>query len=171
MKLRGFVMFLLLGWFILILQSTVVSYITYGVFQPELLLVILVHGGVYRRGADGIVLALSYGHLMDLFSGRPHGTFLFIYILLFLLARVLSIRLLLQSKFMQLVLIFVFSLIGELILFALSRFTALPQGVGLDMRGLFIRSGVNAAAAWVLFPFLGWLERRVWTRPKMLHYG
>ncbi len=155
MKLRGFVMFLLLGWLILILQSTVVSYITYGVLQPELLLVILVHGGVYRRGADGVLLALSYGYLLDLFSGRHFGTYLFIYITLFFLARLLSVRLLLQTRFMQVVLIFAFSFLGELILAALSRLTAAPQGVSLEISGMLARAGANAVGVLLLFPFLG----------------
>lgn len=171
MSVRGFFLFLVLGWFILILQSSVISYIPNGELQPELLLVLLAHSGVYRRGADGIALALCYGYLMDLFSGQSFGTYLLLYVTMFYLARLLSIRFLLQTRLTQMMLVFSFTLAETLMFAVLSYLLGAPQGSRLLMWDLVVQSGINALGVLLLFPCLGWLERRIRSNSHMLQLG
>lgn len=157
-----------LGWLILLLQSTIVSYITYGLPQPELLLVILAHAAIYRRGREGLTLALLFGYLMDLFSGRPFGTYLFSYVLLLLLARVLSTRMLVQARWMQLLFVGALSLVGELILVG-TAFLGVQALEDLPtLTDSLSRAAINGLGAWILFPPLEWLERSFWSRRQTL---
>ena len=168
MNLRALPMLLGLGWLILLLQSTIVSYITYGLPQPELLLVTLAHCAIYRRSQEGLLLALLYGYQMDLFSGRPFGTYLLTYVLLMLLARGMSLRMLVQARWVQLFFVGVLSLTGELILLAT---TFLSPNALEDLptaQAVAIRAGITALSALFIFPPLDWLERMVWSQRRTL---
>ncbi len=156
-----FLVFLGLGWLILVLQSTVMSYIGYGILQPDLLLVLLVHTSVHRRGAAGCALAVLFGYLMDLFSGRPFGTSLVIYVCLYFVIRLLSLRLLLQGRTVQMILVAIFSLVSEVGSTGLARLAAIPSVPRLSLLDMAIRAAINAVVVLALFPVLARIESSV----------
>lgn len=168
MNFRAVLMLLASGWLILLLQSTIVSYITYGLPQPELLLVALAHCAIYRRSQESLLISLLYGYQMDLFSGRPFGSYLLTYVLLMLLARGMSARMLVQARWVQILFVAVLGVMGELILMATTLLSPnaledLPSG-----RSMAIRAGITALSALFIFPPLDWLERRFWSQRRSL---
>ena len=168
MKLRGLLLYLGVGWLILVLQSTVISYIGCDVLQPDMLLVILVFVGLRRNGTGGAWLALFYGYLADSFSGRPFGTFLFVYVCLFFIVRLLSLRLLLQSRWAQMALVAMLGALasgGEVALHAIASRLALPEAVGAHLAG---RAVANAFCVLILFPLLSRAEAVVAPRSETL---
>lgn len=171
MNLRVFIFFLMFGWIALMLQSTIISYLAFKLIIPDLLLMILVHAGVHRRGADGVGLAVSYGYLMDLFSGRTFGLFIFIYITIFIFIRVLSVRLLFNTRYIQFLLTFFATILNETLLFILDHTTFKSLTI-LDWLYLATtRAIINALLVSMMFPILLWLDRWIWPAHKTIQDG
>ncbi len=158
MSLRTFFLLLGVGWLILVLQSTVVSYTTYSILQPDMLLIILVYAGIRRGKVNGAGLALSYGYLVDLFSGRPFGTYLFLYVCLFFLVRLLGMRLLLQTRAVQMLLVAMLSVLIEAGAAGLGRLASIPSPLEFTPASVVARAASSAAVVLLLFPLLSRVE-------------
>ncbi len=169
MRLREVGLYAALGWLILVLQSTVIGYTGRGVLQPDMLLVILVFVGLHRNGMGGACLALFYGYLTDVFSGRPFGTYLFVYACLFFVVRLLSLRLLLHSRWTQMALVAVLSSLVSGSAVALHALVARPALPEYLVRDLVARVGSGALFVWVLFPLLSRLEAPIAPRSETLN--
>ncbi|MFM7199783.1 MAG: rod shape-determining protein MreD [Myxococcota bacterium] len=168
MSARLLLVMLPVGWLILVLQSTLVSYITYAFPQPELLFIILAHHAIVRRDQDGLGLACAYGYLMDLFSGRALGTHLFKYAVLMVVAQALGGRLLLQARFIQLLFVGALSLLGELLVLVALYIGAASVPELPTAQGLMSRVLANAVGTLFLFPLLQGLENALFARRRLL---
>lgn len=167
MNMRRIAVLLLLGWIILILQSGVVSYITYADVAPELLLVLTLHQAIVQKDPDGSVLWLSvaFGYLVDLFSSRPFGTCLTIYPLIGVAAGSLSRQMLLNGYLASLLVVAFFSGVAGVLLLGLSFVGMAGAEIPLTLARWQLQILANTGAAAVFFPILNIVER-VLFRPQ-----
>lgn len=155
----------LLGWVILILQSTVVRYISADAPQPDLLFLILVWVGFTTPSSVGLPTALIFGVMQDLFVGGVPGTHVFQFVTLYFMMRLMGGRLLLSLKLVQAGVVLVFTVMGDVLLILCARWVALPPvAIGPPDLGTPGRVAVNVITALFLFPLLQMMERRLWPR-------
>ena len=162
-------LYILLGWALLVVQSTAVSYGAAGLPQPDLLLIVMIYLGFTTRPQVGLPLALTYGYLLDLFIGGIAGAYLLQYASLYFLCWALRGRLRMSSRLAQAAVVFSFTALGALELKIVARAMGVPEtAVGAVGLGLLLRGVFNAALGLLIFPALVRLDRRLWPRAGRL---
>jgi rod shape-determining protein MreD len=84
--------FLILGSFMLVCQTSLLTRLPAWVGNPDLLFLLVVYVSIRMPDLRGFFLAIFFGLLMDVFSGLAPGLFPFIYGGLFLTAKLLARR-------------------------------------------------------------------------------
>lgn len=157
--------YLLLGWAVLVLQSTAVGFAFAGLSQPDLLLLLMIYVGFTTEPRLGLPLALAYGYLLDLFVGGIAGAYLFQYASLYFICWALRGRLLMSVRLVQLVVVLALTILGALELKLAAHLVQVPEtAVGAVGLGILGRGAVNAALGQLVFPVLTRLDRRLWPR-------
>lgn len=164
-----FALFIFLGWALLILQSTVVSFALNGWPQPDLLLVLMVFVALTQPLKVSLPIALGYGFLLDLFVGGVHGAYLFQYATLVFLAQPLGGRLLMGAPLVQGGILFIFTGLGDIELMVAARLLGVPEAaVGAGGVAMLLRGFMNAAIAVVVFPYLVRIHERLWAKGRRI---
>jgi rod shape-determining protein MreD len=88
--MRRFFIFLLSAYLLAIFQSAVTSELLPSFLKPDLMLVLVTYFGVSSFLVTGAVLVSFCGLLNESFSGSPLGLFLFIYLSIFFLIKLLA---------------------------------------------------------------------------------
>lgn len=116
---------LLLGFGLLVVQSTVTAFASLHPYSPNLILPIVIYLGVAAdvHVARGAFLSFGLGYLHDLFCGNLMGLQTFVMVATFLLARGAGLRLFLRAPIFQVLLTFLVGL--------------LSGGAGLALRAIF----------------------------------
>lgn len=84
-------------------------------FVPELVLPLVIYMGVHEYSlARGAAVAFALGYFTDLVGIAPVGLYTFTYVATFVLARAAGVRFAAQTRWMQVVLALVFSLVHSL---------------------------------------------------------
>lgn len=161
--------YIAVGWVLLVLQSTAVSYTLAGLPQPDLLLVLMVFIGFSAPVQVGLPVALALGYLLDLFVGGITGAYLFQYATLFFIAHALRGRLLMSVRVVQVAVVFTMTVLGFVELTLAARLFQVPEAaVGAGGLGVLARGALNAGIALLMFPLLMAVERRLWPRAGRL---
>ena len=169
--LRGLA-YLLLSYLALVAIATLATLLPLHSWVPEVTLLFLLHLGLQSRGtAPGNVgLALVIGYLVDLFSGAPRGLHALTYAVVMVIALGASQRLLVASKWQQVVIAFLTSLGHGALLVALSA--PMYDGEALPALALLPATAFSTA---IVAPFVFALCRRVDKRlqpdPRALRLG
>lgn len=105
---RRFLVLLLLGYAMVVVQASIQALLPIRVLVPELgLLVALYAGLTSQQGVSGACLvALMLGYVTDLLAGAPKGLHAMVFVLACLLAKGASLRLMFQSSFIAAVFAF-----------------------------------------------------------------
>lgn len=148
-----FLILLLTAYFLSLFQSAVISELFPNFLKPDLMLIFITYLGTSPFLITGAVLTLGAGIFYDTFSGSPFGLFLFLYLGIFFLLKLLGKILILGENlslrmslvvlaivFQLLLLIFLPPVFGILVNFSLPGPNwILPQAV------------TTCAACWPLF--------------------
>jgi rod shape-determining protein MreD len=159
MRPRGLVL-VAVGYILTVLQASLQSVVPVRVLVPELSFLVALYAGMTARdrvgGACGVAFVLGY--VTDLLAGAPKGLFALTFVLLCLLAKGASLRLLLTGRIGGAAFAFVASLVsGMVVLLARSH---------LDASGLRpilvlpLQAAVTALFAPLVFWALARLERK-----------
>lgn len=106
---------LLLGFVLLVVQSTVATVVPAHVFAPNLLLPIAIYLGVSHDVwiVRGALLAFSFGALLDAFSGNPVFSLqTFAMVATFVVSRFAGLRFFLRGAVFQVILTFIVTLLA-----------------------------------------------------------
>ncbi|MGQ9694192.1 MAG: rod shape-determining protein MreD [Thermodesulfobacteriota bacterium] len=89
-------------YFCVVCQSTIISEIFPSFLKPDLLLILVTYLGIYNRLWPGAIKTLASGLFYDSLSGSPFGLFSTIYLSIFFLIKLLEKILILgETKMMQ----------------------------------------------------------------------
>ncbi len=157
-QMKGFLLFLLIGWLLLILQTTLLKFLSLGVVLPNLVLLTVLYLGLFHRFHRGCALTFFLGYLMDLFSGGPTGLYIFLYLGSFSLAQMIREMFYLKSRLFQIIFILIFSLGNDFFLFLLFWVFSSPVNFSPSLLKWIILQGIYNAS---VGPFLFLLLERV----------
>jgi len=158
--MRRFFILLLSAYLLAIFQSAVTSELLPNFLKPDLMLILVTYLGVSPSLIAGAVLVSSCGLLYEAFAGGPSGLFLFIYLSIFFLIKLLAkflilgdtltfrlILVALAMTFQASLIIFLPPLLGSFEVLSLPRTSwIIPQVL------------VTCVACWPLFPLFKKLE-------------
>lgn len=156
--------FLLLGFLLLVLQSTLATLLNLEAVTPHLLLPLVIHLGV-SPDVDlvrGVSLAFLLGYLLDSFCGSPMGLQTFVAVATFILARGAGTRLFLRGVVFQTVMTFSITFAANLMIFALRAIFEKPApfpwgNLLTTLRWSLLPAAITALVA----PLVFWLVRRL----------
>jgi len=83
MKLRNTLLFMLLAWFFMIIQTTLLNYLTFDGAKADLIFLLTVYISTKHRGNDAPLLALWNGYLLDLYAASPLGCHMLMHVLIY----------------------------------------------------------------------------------------
>jgi len=161
---------LVLGLFLLLLQSTVLEFAPAHVVTPCVGLLVALHVGLSEKwtvSSAGLV-AFSTGYLFDLVSGAPRGVHAFVFLVMCLISRAMSARLAVRGPVFKAAAAFVASLLTA-VLVVLIRAQVSHEGGFAGLR----QAPAEALLTGVLGPPVLWLLGRVDGRldPERLRVG
>jgi rod shape-determining protein MreD len=149
---------LIVAYLLLILQSTVLELAPVRMAAPSLGLLVVMHVGLSGKWSvsSAAIVAFATGYLLDLVSGAPQGVHAFVFILMVLFARALSVRVAVQGIVMAAATSFVASLLAALLI-VFVRAQVAPEGGYGGLR----QAPVEALLTAFFGPFVLGLLRRI----------
>jgi len=120
---------LTVAFFLLILQSTVLELAPVRMAAPSLGLLVVLHVGLSPKWSisSSALVSFATGYLLDLVSGAPQGVHSFVFVLMVLFARALSVRVAVTGIVLSAATAFVASLLSA-VLVVLVRAQVAPEG-------------------------------------------
>ena len=120
---------LVVAYLLLILQSTVLELAPVRMAAPSLGLLVVMHVGLSSKWSlsSAAIVAFATGYLLDLVSGAPQGVHAFVFILMVIFARALSVRVAVTGIVMAAASSFVASLLCALMI-VIVRAQVAPEG-------------------------------------------
>jgi rod shape-determining protein MreD len=154
--------FLLLGFLVLIVQSTtfrLIDWLHPALATPSLLLPVVVFMGVHEYSIGrGAALSFVLGYMLDVFVAGPLGLFTFITAATFVIARFAGVRLAAQTLVTKVALAFVFALLEGVLVVV---FTAIVGDDPFRARATATLVPAHAATTAACAPFVFALSERV----------
>jgi rod shape-determining protein MreD len=149
---------LFIAYLLLILQSTVLEMAPVRMAAPSLGLLVVMHVALSSKWSvsSASVVAFATGYLLDLVSGAPQGVHAFVFVLMALFGRALSVRVAVTGIVMSAAASFVASLLAALII-VIVRAQVAPEGGYGGLRQAPIEAVLTAIAG----PFVLGLLRRI----------
>jgi rod shape-determining protein MreD len=149
---------LFVAYLLLILQSTVLEMLPVRMAAPSLGLLVVMHVGLSSKWSvsSAAVVAFATGYLLDLVSGAPQGVHAFVFVLMSLFARALTVRVAVAGIVMGAAVSFVASLLAA-VLIVIVRAQVAPEGGYGGLRQAPIEAVLTAIAG----PFVLGLLRRI----------
>jgi rod shape-determining protein MreD len=162
MKPRSLLLLVLFGYALTVLQATLQALVPVRVLVPELGLLVALYAGLTARTSVSAACAAAFalGYVTDLLAGAPKGLHAFVYVLLCLLAKGASVRLLLSGTWMSSAFAFVASLLGALVVLA-----ARAQLDGAAFSSILI-APLQAAVTALFAPVVFGVLKRAARRPR-----
>jgi len=151
---------ILVGYMLTVLQASVQALIPIRVLVPELGLLVAVYAGLQARDgvAGACAVALAVGYVTDLLAGAPKGLHALVFVLLCLMAKGASLRLLLRGAAVTAVFTFTCSLVGAILVVLVRSET---EGGGWGPLAIApIQAAVTALFAPLVYAFLSRIEGR-----------
>jgi len=154
-------MIILLGFFLLAIQSSLSLLLPWDKVVPSLSLPIVLYMGLHGyKAGKGAILAFAIGYLTDVFAGSPMGLHTLITVAIFLISRVAALRLFLQGWIFEIVLTFLLSLISSiLIITTRGLFDKDLHGLLVHLEIVTCRAMATAVVAPIIFRMTSWIDR------------
>ena len=125
--MNRFLFFLLVGVFLVTLQTTLLTSFLVQRVRPDLVLILILYLGLSRTTVSGGMVAFLLGYLLDLFSGNAFGVYCFTRPLIFFISRLFQSRFYWEGFSFQCLFVLFFSLVeGCLVFLLLWSFTPSP---------------------------------------------
>jgi rod shape-determining protein MreD len=149
---------LVVAYLLLILQSTVLELVPVRMAAPGLGLLVVMHVGLSGKWSisSAAIVAFATGYLLDLVSGAPQGVHAFVFVLMAIFARSLSVRVAVTGIVMAAAASFVASLLAA-VLIVVVRAQVAPEGGYGGLRQAPVEALLTAFAG----PFVLGLLRRI----------
>jgi rod shape-determining protein MreD len=149
---------LFVAYLLLILQSTVLELAPVRMAAPSLGLLVVMHVGLSSKWSlsSAAIVAFATGYLLDLVSGAPQGVHAFVFVLMAIFARALSVRVAVTGIVMAAASSFVASLLCALMI-VIVRAQVAPEGGYGGLRQAPFEALLTAFAG----PFVLGLLRRI----------
>jgi rod shape-determining protein MreD len=150
---------LVVAYLLLILQSTVLELAPVRMATPSLGLLVVLHVGLSSSKwtiSSAAVVSFATGYLFDLVSGAPQGVHAFVFVLMALFARALSMRLAVQGIVLSAATAFVASLLSSALI-VIVRAQVAPEGGYGGLR----QAPLEALLTGFFAPFVLGLFRRI----------
>jgi len=154
----------LLGFGLLVLQSSLGTLWSFHPFSPNLLLPMIIYYGVTPEVSvvRGAVLSFLLGYVLDIFCGNPMGLQTFLMVATYLVAKVAGLRLFLRGPAFQMLLTFVVGVLdGGTILALRAIFEPPPPFATADVGSSLFEVFGPATVTAVVAPLIFGLVRRV----------
>ena len=116
--MKGFLFYLFIGMFVVLLRASVFPLFLPPGFCPDLLLGLIIYLGLSENMLRAVLLALLLGGIQDAFSGTSLGLSVFVCLAILLLVRLLSEHLNVESPSLLVLLILGGTLVQKLLLAA-----------------------------------------------------
>ncbi|HJZ86242.1 MAG TPA: rod shape-determining protein MreD [Polyangia bacterium] len=149
------------GYMLTVLQASLQALVPVRVRVPELGLLVALYAGLTARGgvAGASAVAFALGYVTDLLAGAPKGLHALVFVLMCLLAKGASLRLLLRGSLVSAGFAFAASL-SAAGLIVLTR-AQTESGTLAPLQMAPLQAAVTALAAPIVYGLLGRLEGRV----------
>ncbi|HVR03568.1 MAG TPA: rod shape-determining protein MreD [Polyangia bacterium] len=149
---------LVVAYLLLILQSTVLELVPVRMAAPSLGLLVVMHVGLSGKWSvsSAAIVAFATGYLLDLVSGAPQGVHAFVFVLMAVFARALSVRVAVTGIVMAAAASFVASLLAAFLIVVV-RAQVAPEGGYGGLRQAPVEALLTAFAG----PFVLGLLRRI----------
>ena len=150
-----------MGFVLLVIQATFAHLLPWDLFVPSLALPIVLYMGLHNySAAKGALISFMLVYLMDVFAGSPMGLHTFVVVAVFLISRLVSLRLFLQGWFFEVILTFFLALIsGILVLSVRAVFDKDIGGLLSHAKIVGFRALSTAVVAPGVYRLMIWLER------------
>ena len=166
--MKGLVLHLLCGLFFMLLQTTIFPRLLPSEIRPNLLLILVIYLGLSESSLRAAFLTLLLGALQDVFSGATFGLYATVQMCIFLLVRLFSERLNVESRLLLLGLIGSGTILQAVLLgFFLTSFAEAGSVLAVLLANLPLQLLFNLLAGWVLLVFLLKLQPLLGTRRGM----
>jgi rod shape-determining protein MreD len=109
--MRSAALFLTFGFTAVLLQTTLLRLATFGTVTPDLILVLVVYLGLHYQQAGGAAGAFCLGYLLDTFSGANFGVNAFATTFVFFFVYVLSRRLWIEGRLVNVLVVLTAALV------------------------------------------------------------
>jgi rod shape-determining protein MreD len=153
---------LFVAYLLLILQSTVLELAPVRMAAPSLGLLVVMHVGLSGKWSvsSASVVAFVTGYLLDLVSGAPQGVHAFVFVLMALFARALSVRVAVTGIVMSAAASFVGSLLAALLI-VIVRAQVAPEGGYGGLRQAPVEALLTAFAGPVVLGLLRRIDGKI----------
>lgn len=152
---------ILLGFLLLIAQSTLAHFVPWDVAIPSLGLPVVLYMGLHDfNAARGAIISFALGYLMDVFAGSPMGLHTLVTVAIFLISRVAALRLFLQGWVFEIILTFILALVSSLLILGLRAL--FDQDFGsllIHLEIVTLRAVATAIVAPAIFRMGAWIEK------------
>ena len=152
--------------FLILARTTMDPLFPSAIRSVDILLPIVVYLGQRRTLPEGLILALFTSHLFSLCSAAPIGVFTTHYLILFIIARLLSYVTYVSSWYTVFGLMFALSLLSRFMLSLIANFFGHSWGVFHDGFGLVWQLGLNALAAYCIYFLMGLVDKLTFKAPR-----
>jgi rod shape-determining protein MreD len=161
--------FAAVGYFLLILTSSVQALAPFHIPTPEVMLLLVLYLGLCPSGSvtQHVALALALGYLADLFAGSPKGLESLSLGVCMMLTRVASSRLIVTSTW-QVMAVAAFATVGHALLLIGLSSTMYGEGAWAELHILLPTVVTTALLAPLQFALLRRIDRRLSPDPGAL---
>lgn len=159
--MRLAVLFAILAYVALAIETAVPYWISTRVLIPNLIVILAVDLGLRHHGAIPAILAFAMGYATDAFSGSALGVNAFLVTLVFLLTYEVSRRLLVTNAAVGATFAFLGTLLASVGALVLSDGAAGVAAVGTMLPGMAAQAAVSAVVAPFVFAFAALLKRAI----------
>lgn len=144
----------------ILVQTALAPLLLKGNLAPELLLILVIHLGLYQQGFGGGLTAYALGLLQDSFAGTCLGLYGLIFLTLYLILRGLAERLNTESPVLLFFMVMCGTLLQAFMLVFLLAFLADAGPTWINILGILpLQLVVNLASAWLLLNILHLLRK------------
>ncbi len=166
--MKGLFLHLLCGLIFMLFQTTIFPHLLLPEMRPNLLLILVIYLGLSESFLRAAFLTLLLGVLQDVFSGSTLGLYATVQLTIFLLVRLFSDHLNIESRPLLLGLVGVGTILQSLLLgFLLTTFAEAGSVLGILLADLPFQVIFNLLAGWGLLVFLLKLQPLLGTRQGM----
>ncbi len=166
--MRGQIFALLCGLVFMLLQTTIFPRFLPPEMRPNLLLILVIYLGLSESFLRAAFLTLLLGALQDVFCGSTFGLYVAVQLAVFLLIRLVSDRLNLESRRLLLGLITAGTILQTVLIgFLLTTFAEAGPVLWILLPALPLQILSNLLSGWLLLLFLLMLQPLLGTRHGM----
>jgi hypothetical protein len=157
----------LFAFVLILLRSTMDPLLPSVLRHADIMLPFVVYLGQRRALAEGLILSLFVSHLFSLCSAAPIGVFTAQYLMLFMVARLLSYVIYANRWFSILFLMFALAIVSHFLLWAIASLFGHGWGAFADGWGILGHAVLNALVGFAIYVGMSAVDRMTFKAPRI----